>query len=274
MRLDRRKVLITGAGSGIGRALAVETARRGAVVVLAGRNVAALDETAKLAGGDVRNHVVALDLAVQDERAAMFEKLHALLGGLDVLINNAGIVHAGPLSETDDETLRRLLEVDLLAPISLTRNLLPLLRASQAGQVVNVGSMFGDIAFPFFTAYSAAKFGLRGWSDALRRELADDGITVTYCAPRGTRTPAVGSYARYVAPFEMRLDAPETVANQILDAVEAGKRDVYPTGPERFFLWVQKLAPALVDGGLRKKTTLAAKNAVFRLPSGSTSILS
>ena len=273
MRLDGRKVLITGAGSGIGRALAVEAARRGAIIVLSGRNEAALRETAALTGRPADTHLLPLDLADQSARQEIAVRVQELIGGLDVLVNNAGVVEAGPVQDIDDDSLRHLFEIDLLAPISLTRCLLPLLRQAKAGQVINVGSMFGDIAFPFFAAYSAAKFGLRGWSDALRREVDSAGIRVTYCAPRGTRTPAVQSFSAYVAPFAMRLDEPEQVARRIADAIESGARDLYPAGPERLFLWVQKLFPGAIDGGLRKKAARAAGVSSVRLPSGSASIL-
>ncbi|MBX9634937.1 MAG: SDR family NAD(P)-dependent oxidoreductase, partial [Magnetospirillum sp.] len=141
-------------------------------------------------------------------------------------------------------------------------------------RVVNVGSMFGDIAFPFFAAYSASKFGLRGWSEGLRRELADQGIGVTYCAPRGTRTPAADGFAQYVRAFTMRLDPPETVARRIVDGIAADARDVYPKGPERFFLLIQRLFPSRVDAALRDQTRKAVKSGTVRLSSASQPTLS
>lgn len=269
MRLDGSVALVTGAGSGIGRAIALELSRRGARLILLGRKRPALEETRERLARPLCAAVLALDLADTRDRARLAGEVAAMTCGLDLLVNNAGIVRAGALSYQDDAVWREMLEVNLLAPMAITRDLLPLLAASNQGRVVNVGSMFGDIGFPFFAAYSASKFGLRGWSEALRRELADQGVGVTYCAPRGARTPAADGFQRYVRAFAMRLDAPETVARQIANGIAADARDIYPIGPERFFLMIQRLFPKLIDGGLRRKVTEENKKAAFRLPSAS-----
>ncbi|EWY41783.1 short-chain dehydrogenase [Skermanella stibiiresistens SB22] len=259
MRLDGAVALVTGAGSGIGRAIAVELSRRGAIPILLGRDVAALEGTRAGLADPARGGVLRLDLADPGSRAGIVASVMGMADRLDLLVNNAGVVEAGPVEDQDEEVWRRMIEVNLLAPMSLTRHLLPSLRASGQGRVVNIGSMFGDIAFPYFAAYSATKFGLRGWSEALRRELADQGVGVTYCAPRGTRTAAAEGFARYVQAFSMRLDPPETVAKRIVAGIAADARDVYPQGPERLFLLAQRLFPKGVDGGLRRQTIAAAK---------------
>jgi short-subunit dehydrogenase len=140
-----------------------------------------------------------------------------------------------------------MLDVNLLAPMELTLELLPVLKASQPSRIVNVGSMFGDIAFPWFAAYSASKFGLRGWSEALRRELAPSGVAVTYAAPRGTQTPAAEKFADLASAFGMPLDSPGKVADLIIDGILADARDIYPAGMERLFILLQRLMPRLVD---------------------------
>ncbi|HLO77309.1 MAG TPA: SDR family NAD(P)-dependent oxidoreductase, partial [Magnetospirillum sp.] len=249
-----------------GRAISVELSRHGAKPILLGRTPAALRETQALLADPAAAWVLPLDLHDEQARAGIAGEVARLSGTLHLLVNNAGTVSAGPITAQDDHTWRRMLEVNLLAPMSLTRTLVPMLRASGGGRVVNVGSMFGDIAFPCFAAYSASKFGLRGWSEALRRELADQGIGVTYCAPRGTRTPAAEGFAAYARAFGMRLDPPEAVARRIVDAVRRDARDVYPMGPERLFLLIQRLLPAAIDQGLRGQTRKALRQLV-RLPS-------
>jgi len=258
MRLDGITALITGAGSGIGRALALELARRGTRLILLGRTESALDATRALLPDPAAAQILCLDLADPQARQGIAQRVQELGGRLDLLVNNAGVVDAAPLAQQDEESWRRMLEVNLLAPMAITRALLPLLRASGHGRVVNVGSMFGDIAFPYFAAYSATKFGLRGWSEALRRELADQGVGVTYCAPRGTRTPAADGFAGYAKSFGMHLDAPEKVARTLADGIARDARDVYPCGPERLFLLVQRLFPAQVDKGVVKQMRAAA----------------
>lgn len=259
MRLDGAIALVTGAGSGIGRAIAIELSRRGARPILLGRTRTALEGTLALLTDPAAGWVLPLDLADESARAGLFHHIRDLSGGLDLLINNAGMVPAGPLTAQGDECWRQMLELNLIAPMSVTRWLLPLLRASGRGRVVNVGSMFGDIAFPFFAAYSASKFGLRGWSEGLRRELAGQGVGVTYCAPRGTRTAAADGFAAYVKAFGMRLDPPAAVARRIVDGIAADARDIYPRGPERFFLLMQRLFPGLIDNGLKKQTSQASR---------------
>jgi short-subunit dehydrogenase len=107
--------------------------------------------------------------------------------------------------------------------------------------------MFGDIAYPLFAAYSATKFGLRGWSDALRRELAPLNVGVTYVAPRATRTPAASRFDNLIEPFGMTLDDPAKVGENIVKGIERDARTVYPVGPERLFVLIQRLFPGIID---------------------------
>jgi short-subunit dehydrogenase len=251
MRLDGAFALVTGAGSGIGQALCVELAWRGARLILVGRRKEALEETA----GQLALPAAALipgDLTRADDIARIASKVGQLSAPLNLLVNNAGLVHPGRFAAQKTDEMVRMIETNLLAPMALTQALLPMLKRASASRIVNVGSMFGDIAFPYFSAYSATKFGLKGWSDALRRELAAEGIGVTYCAPRGTRTPAADGFADLARDFKMKLDPPDLVARRIADGIERDARDVYPKGPERLFLLIQKLFPAAIDKNLAK----------------------
>lgn len=240
--MTAKTVLITGASSGIGRALAIEAARRGHSLILVGRRAGELGETRRQAAPcDCR--IVAADVTAPEGRAAIVAAVEA---SVDILINNAGTLAVGPLATLGDDDIRRMTDTNLAAPIALTRDLLPALRAAR-GRVVNVGSVFGDIAYPFFAGYSATKFGLRGFSDALRRELWGQGVGVTYIAPRATRTGATGAFAALVGPMKMTLDDPETVARQAWDAIGKGRREAFPHGAERLFVRIQRLIPSLID---------------------------
>ncbi|MRU14752.1 SDR family NAD(P)-dependent oxidoreductase [Roseovarius sp. A21] len=240
--------LITGAGSGIGRALAVEAARRGYHLILVGRRRAQLEETADLTG-PAEARIVSADITTPEGRATIAE---AAGDRLDIVVNNAGSLCVGRLTDLDDEALSRTINTNLTAALLLTRDLVPALAAAQ-GRIVNIGSMFGMIAFPYFAAYSATKFATRGLSDALRRELSEFGISVTYVAPRATRTPAQSRFAHLVEPFGMALDDPERVARRAWAGIAAGKATVYPGLGERVFALVQAVVPSLIDTALIHK---------------------
>jgi short-subunit dehydrogenase len=237
-----KTVLITGAGSGIGRALAVEAAKLGFDLILVGRTLASLTETQMLVGAGAAKLVTA-DVTTAKGRDAI---VAAAQDGLDVLINNAGTLAVGRLAQMQDADVARMVNTNLAAPILLTRDLLPAL-TMRKGRIVNIGSVFGDIAYPFFAAYSATKFGLRGFSDAIRREISGTGVGVTYIAPRATKTAAEAEFANLIEPLDMTLDSAEKVAREAWPAILAGKRESFPKGKERLFVKVQRLFPALVD---------------------------
>lgn len=258
MRLEAKGVLITGGGSGIGRALAIEASRRGMEVALCGRRVAALEGTAAALPAGTRPLLIPADITRAGDRLHIAERLDAEWGALDVLVNNAGIVTGGSMEEVGDEALEAVFRTNVTAPMALTRELLPLLTAARPARVVNVGSVFGDIAYPGFAAYSASKFALRGFSSALRREWKALGIGVTYAAPRATRTDAASAFDSLIAATGMALDPPERVAARIWRAVEKDRDELYPAGPERLFVLLQRLAPKLIDRALSRASARAA----------------
>ena len=240
--------LITGAGSGIGRALARAAAASGYDLVLVGRRRVQLEETAALLG-TARVRIVSADITNAEGRARVADAVGARL---DILVNNAGVLCVGRLTDMSDDALSQMIATNLTATLQLTRDLVPALAASQ-GRIVNIGSMFGMIAFPFFAAYSATKFAMRGLSDALRRELAEFGISVTYVAPRATRTPAQSRFAHLVEPFGMTLDDPERAARRAWAGVMAGRNTVYPGAGERIVAAIHAVMPSLIDTALIRK---------------------
>ena len=250
MQPDPLIAVITGAGSGIGRGLAREAVVAGYHVVLTGRRASALEETRALLPLGARVTCIPADLTVAGDRARLLEGVKAQFSKVQLLINNAGIVAVGPLGEMDDALIERMVATNLVAPMALTRDFLGLLKAAGGARIINVGSMFGDIGFPLFPVYSATKFGLRGFSDAMRRELSDAGIGLTYAAPRATRTDASSAYDHLRGVFGMRVDDTERVARDIFAAAQRGRRSVYPLGPERLFTLIQRILPRLIDNTL------------------------
>ncbi|MCW6512819.1 SDR family NAD(P)-dependent oxidoreductase [Lichenifustis flavocetrariae] len=253
----QKHVLITGGGSGIGRALALEAASRDMAVALCGRRRDALDATAMLLGGTTKSLVIAADITRAADRLAIVDRLGERWGRLDVLVNNAGLVEGGPLEAMDDDALDRTFRTNVIGPMALTRDLLPLLTAAHPARIVNVGSLFGDIPYPGFTAYSASKFALRGFSGALRRECKSRGIGVTYAAPRATQTNAAVAFKELIAATKMQLDPPDRVAREIWDAVAKGADSVYASGPERLYVLIQRLFPRVIDRSLARQSSAA-----------------
>lgn len=245
--MTKRKplALITGAGSGIGRALAFEAAAAGCDLVLVGRRQEPLTETVRLIGNPATRIVIA-DIASPEGRARVVAEAGERL---DYLVNNAGKLCVGRLTELGDDDIAGMISTNVTGTILLTRDMVPALAATQ-GRVVNIGSMFGLIAFPYFAAYSATKFATRGLSDALRRELSEYGISVTYAAPRATQTPAQSHFAHLVEPFGMAMDTPDRIARRTWAGVMAGRNTIYPGAAERFFSLVQAVVPSLVDNAL------------------------
>ncbi|MEJ2228058.1 MAG: SDR family NAD(P)-dependent oxidoreductase [Alphaproteobacteria bacterium] len=252
MQLERKRVIITGGSSGIGQALAMEAAARGAHLLLVGRRREALERTlAQLPG--TGHMAVAADVTRPEDRARLMALVRQSWGGLDILVNNAGVVPVGPILKTSDADLETTVLTNLVAPITLCREAIPLLLRGQRPRIVNIGSVLGDIPYPLFATYSATKSGLRGFSIALRRELAPMGIGVTYAAPRATRTAASASLVSLIKPFNMTLDAPQKVAKLVWGAVMREANSVYPKGPERLFVLLQRLIPHLVDKSIAKQ---------------------
>ena len=249
---EQKLVLVTGAGSGIGRALCVEAANRGMAVALCGRRQEALEATLTLLGNGAGHLIIPADITRPEDRGVIVDRIRNGRGALDILINNAGIVEGGPLETFDDDALARTFQTNVVAPMALTRDLMPLLVAAKPSRVVNVGSIFGDIGYPEFTGYSAAKFALRGFSMALRREWKRRGISVTYAAPRATQTDATAAFAGLIAKTKRTMDSPEQVARQIWRAVASGQDSVYAPAPERVYVLIQRLFPRVIDWSLSR----------------------
>jgi short-subunit dehydrogenase len=251
----RYRAVLTGASGGIGRAMALRLAPLCESLLLVGRDAAAL---AVLARGvqAARGHVraVAADLTMVSGRDAVLRAASEAGGGVDLLVNNAGAGEFAWLTDQDDAALERIVRVNVLAPMQLTRRLLPLLLAQPAARIVNVGSIFGYLGYPGHTAYCASKFALRGFSEALRRELADGPVQVTYFAPRATRTAMNGAaMCALNAELGVAMDSPESVAEALVALLEkpAAER---PLGmPERLFAWLNQVTPRLVDRALLRQ---------------------
>jgi len=255
VKIDGKNILLTGAAGGIGRLLAAGLARRGAHLALVDANEELLKE---IASGIEHSKPIAGDLSTADGCLAVADAAKQALGNIDILINLAGMMSFRCFEDEEIETMERIIGVNLLGAMRLTRHILPGMLERDEGRIINVGSVFGSIAFAYFTAYSASKFGLRGFSEALRRELYDTKIKVMYLAPRAVKTPLnTGRIMRMGEATKMNMDAPELVVERIIHAIDNDRKEVYIGFPESLFVQINLRFPRLVDKALAAQNRIA-----------------
>jgi short-subunit dehydrogenase len=258
MKLESRRVLLTGATGGIGRVIAQRLLEEGAHVLLVARDEAALGSLVQsfaFARDRVDAHVA--DLTQRAARTALCDVARQWHGGIDVLINNAGVNPFSMYEDLTAEQLDQCLAVNVQAPMHLCRDLLPWLKARESAAIVNVGSVFGSIGLPGYVAYSAAKFAIRGFSEALRRELADSRVMVKYLAPRATRT-AMNSAAveEMNSRLKVAMDPPARVAGELIALLKHRRNSAVVGWPEKAFVKVNALLPGIVDRAVRGQLPL------------------
>ena len=250
-QLIDRRALVTGASSGIGRAIALELARHGADLILVARRADRLAEVAaEVAKLGRRAVTVAGDVIDAAARRKALDAARTELGGLDILINNAGIAAHGRFAEADPGRLRPIMEVNFFAPVEFIREALPLLRAGRQPIVVNVGSILGERGCSHKSEYSASKFALHGFSEAVRPEFARLGIDVLVVAPGPTESEHFDSLIEDQGELpwgDLRRMPAENVAREIVRAIERGRHKVIVGRRSRLWLLLNRLAPRLVD---------------------------
>ena len=258
MKISGSTVLITGASGGIGGAIARQLVQRGASLILLNRDSEKLETFAaelRAAGGKV--HTLVGDLAATGQPVSLVQAALVKAGSIDILINCAGVQNFGFFAQESAADTATLFNINTIAPIAMANAVLPHMLQKGKGRIVNVGSIFGSIGFPCFASYSASKFALRGFSEALRRELAGTGVGVTYVAPRFTRTAFNRSaVSRMANALKMNQDEPEYVAASVIASIERDGRDNYLGWPEKLFVRINSILPRLVDPSLIKQVSL------------------
>ena len=245
--------LVTGGGTGIGRAVAIRLAAEGAAVVVTGRREQFLDETVTLikeAGG--RAHAVRADLALAPDLHRLADAAKTAFGPVDHLINNAVMNYGGPFDAVSTEQIRHMLAVSFEAPLLLTRLLLPDMRTRRTGSIVMIGST-ALVGWPEVATYSGIKAGLDGFAQALRREVAADGVHVAAVHPAGTDTPSMTEQAR--TAFEavgFAIYPPSVVADAVIKAITRRKARVVIGKWEKRHVRRSQISPRLVDRELSR----------------------
>jgi short-subunit dehydrogenase len=256
-KLNNRVVVLTGAASGIGAALAQHLASKGAHLALVDRDSPALEaitQTVRRTGLPVRSYVA--DLSDPAAIQQLPEAVHAALGPASLLINNAGITLTGNFEQATAEQFDRVMAINFHAPVVMVRAFLPQLRSSGSAQIVNLSSLFGIIGVPGQVAYCASKFALRGFSEALRAELLTTGIGVTVVHPGGIRTKILASAdsgagmdpaesaARKSSGQKFLRMAPEKAAQRIVKGIEQRENRILVGADARLLDLLQRLLPA------------------------------
>jgi NAD(P)-dependent dehydrogenase (short-subunit alcohol dehydrogenase family) len=237
--LNGEVAIVTGASSGIGAATARELARRGATVVLAARRVGMLEaemRSIREAGGEAV--AVPSDVADPSDVAMLAERTSAEFGRVDVLVNNAGAFWSRSLASSRPDEITGLIQVNLLGAVLLTRAVLPGMLTRHHGAIISVSSLSGRVAME--PLYSATKYGLRGFSLALRRQLAGTGVSVSLVSPGNINT-------EMTKHITARMPEPSLVATTIADLVRRPRREVVVPGRHYAIAWLEQLLPTLAD---------------------------
>ncbi|MFE8070245.1 SDR family oxidoreductase [Marinobacteraceae bacterium S3BR75-40.1] len=254
MPLHDQTFLFFGASGGIGRALVPRLLQEGVRLILAGRNPAKLEQLRQeLSEGTDRVSIVQCDLGA-DDCAQQLERLATENPEVDGIVHCAGQNDFASIEALAPEAIDRMLTVNLRSALLLAHTFVPRFRQRQKGQFVFVGSTFGSIGFPGYTAYCASKFGLRGFAEALRRELADTPLQVLYMAPRATLTAmnpeAVNNLNKALGNH---MDPPEQVADDIVRAMREQRSQTFIGWPEKLFVRINGILPRIVDRALGKQ---------------------
>lgn len=273
--ISGKTVLITGGAAGIGRAMAFRFAREGAFVFLLDVNRSALEQTLNdLADAGARCDGIVCDLADADQLDAAVETVLHRCEVVHVLVNNAGVTYYGPTIRIEPEQCERLLAVNFLAPVRLTQRLLPTLLSQAEAHVINVSSMYGLFVTPRSSAYHATKYGLIGYSDALRAEFTRFGLGVTSLCPGYVQTNLYETAMRYngrklPTPPRWLSTTPERVAEKALRAVRRNRRLVLASPLAHLACYFGRLFPGFLDAVYRigrRKPYRLSENAPATLP--------
>ncbi|MDN4068390.1 3-ketoacyl-ACP reductase [Paenibacillus vini] len=225
MELQNKKAIITGAGKGIGKALAIALAKEGVHLGLIARTTADLETLQQQLGSEygIKVHIASADISEQSEATSAVSKLIEELGSIDILINNAGIAKFGTLADMDPADWERIIRVNLMGTYHVTRAALPHMLEQQSGDIINVASTAGERGFATGSAYCASKFALLGMTESLMQEVRKSNIRVVALTPSTVNTELAVNTGLKIGD-EDRMMQPEDVAELALATLKLPKR--------------------------------------------------
>ncbi len=254
MEYKGKKVWITGASSGIGKALALAFAQRGAALILSSRRAEALYQVAEACqkAGAAKASVVPLNMEKHDEVRATGERISREQGGIDLLINNAGISQRSLVKDTRFEVYRQLIDVNYLGTVALTTAVLPDMLKRGKGQIVAISSLVGKFGTPLRSGYAASKHALHGFFDSLRAEVEDQGIHIMLVCPGFIRTEISVNALTGDGRKQNKMDeaqatgmSAETMAQKLIRGLEKNRREINIGGKERLAILLKRFFPGL-----------------------------
>ena len=242
--LSGKSVVLTGASQGLGALMARALAAEGANLTLAARSLQKLADLASDLPGDGSKTVKKTDVTVAEDRAALIDFARKNFGPIDILINNAAVEELAVFAEQDPAALERILATNLLAPMQLTRAVLPEMLARRSGHVVNIASLAGRTGMPYGAAYSGSKGGLAEWSISLAAELRDRGVAVSVICPGFVAETGMFSRKGRPAPKSIGASPPEAVSGAVLRVLQTRKIEVVVNPkPARLLMALKALSP-------------------------------
>lgn len=252
MKLNEARVLLTGASGGIGSEVCKQLLDNQVAVYAVSRNKQKLD-TLFSENNNLLNKIEA-DISTQSGRSEVANMLNTSNANVNVLINCAGSNQFSSISDMSEIDVIQQVNTNLVTPILLIKSLLPMLAKQDKAKIINVGSSFDSIGFPGFSVYSATKFGLRGFSESLRRELSDTNIEVSLVSPRATKTEMNSSTVEQMnKELKVKMDDAEHVAKIILSGVPGTGAETYIGWPEKIFTRINRIFPSVVDNAISKQ---------------------
>lgn len=254
--------VVTGAAGGIGVALAHALVAQSHPVLLVGRNedkLRALQSALRSAHPGCFAAYVVADLNEQAGRDAIAQAVAADLRW-KLLVNNAGTSEFHSFETQAVQRIEHIIQTNLVSPMLLVQQLLPSLLSRPDAQIVNIGSVFGDIGYPGFSTYCASKFGLRGFTQALRRELSDTPLRVRWFAPRATQTSMnTRAVVDMNAALKTKADTPQAVAEMFMDFLQGDRNEWVIGWPEKLFVFINRIRSAITDGAIGGQLSVIRK---------------
>lgn len=252
MKFLDRKVWITGASSGIGEALALAFHNAGAKLILSARRTDELRRVQEQCGGPVSAQILPLDVTQASELAEKSRVALKMFGGIDVLVNNAGVTQRSLVKDTDLDVYRKLMEVNFFGAVALTKAVLPAMIEARNGQIVVISSLVGKFGTPLRSGYAAAKHALHGFFDSLRAEASRYGIKVMLVCPGYIQTDISLHALRGDGGLHAKMDSGqargmpvEQCAAQIIKGVARGKEEIYVGNKDKYVVYLKRFFPGL-----------------------------